>query len=141
MAVTAGIINGTDLCIYVGSTPVKIAYSQTAKLSLNMDMRDTTNKDTSGWKTVLPGLQSWTMETNGLVALDTAYNLAYLMNLVLNKTSVAVKFKTANASDFYFSGTAYLTSVSVESSNQANVTYSVSFVGTGALALTGSTPD
>ena len=133
MAVTAGIINGTDLCIY--DTTHKIAYSQSCKLSLQMDLRDTTNKDTAGWKTVLPGLQSWTMETSGLVTFSINYNYGYLMALVLNKTLVTLNFKTANAGDFYYSGTGYLQNISVDSANQANVTYSASFVGTGALIL------
>jgi len=139
MAVTAGIINGTDLCIYAAGT--KIAYSQSCKLSLQLDMRDTTTKDSSGWKTILPGLQSWTMETNGLVTFDTAHNYAYLMNLVLNKTSIALLFKTANVDDFTFGGNAYLQNVSIDSPNQANATFACSFVGNGQLTLTGSTPD
>lgn len=138
MAVTAGIINGTDLCIY--DTTNKIAYSQSCKLALQMDVRDTTNKDTSGWKTVLPGLQSWTMETSGLVTFDTTYNYGYLMALVLNKTLVTLRFKTANAGDFYYQGTGYLQNVSIDSPNQQNVTFACSFVGTAALALVGSIP-
>ena len=105
-----------------------------------MDLRDTTNKDTAGWKTVLPGLQSWTMETSGLVTFSINYNYGYLMALVLNKTLVTLNFKTANAGDFYYSGTGYLQNISVDSANQANVTYSASFVGTGALILVGLLP-
>lgn len=138
MPATAGILNGTDLLVYDNTN--KIAYSQSCKLSLNMNLRNTSNKDSSGWETNLTGEKSWSVEVSGLIALDTAYNLAYLMNLILNGTSITLKFKTANSSDYYYSGSAYLTSCSVEASNQANATYSASFKGTGALALTGSTP-
>jgi len=105
-----------------------------------MNTRDTSNKDTSGWETSLPAIRSWTMEVSGLVALDTAYNLAYLLNLIINRTSVSLKFKTANASDYYMQGSGYLTSVSTDAGNEANVTYSGSFKGTGALSIQGSTP-
>jgi len=135
---TVGIINGTDLVIY--DTTNKIAYSQSCKLSLQLDLRDTTTKDSSGWKTVLPGLQSWTMETSGLVSFTSTYNHGYLMDLVLSKTLVTLRFKTANVGDYYYTGTGYLQNVSVDSPNQANVSYSASFVGTGELALVGSIP-
>lgn len=134
MAATAGILNGTDLCVYNGA--LKIAYSQTCKLNLSLDMRDTSNKDTIGWKKVLPGMKNWSAEVSGLVALDVNYNYSYLMNLILNSTSVAVKFKTANSDDYYYSGAAYLQTVSIDAGNQANVTYSATFVGDGALAVT-----
>jgi TP901-1 family phage major tail protein len=138
MPATAGILNGTDLLVYDNTS--KIAYSQSCKLALNMNLRNTSNKDSAGWETNLTGEKSWSVEVSGLVALDTAYNLAYFMNLILNGSTVALKFKTANSSDYYYSGTAYLTSCNVEASNQANVTYSLSLKGTGALALNGSTP-
>jgi TP901-1 family phage major tail protein len=138
MPATAGILNGTDLLVYDNTS--KIAYSQSCKLALNMNLRNTSNKDSAGWETNLTGEKSWSVEVSGLVALDTAYNLAYFMNLILNGSTVALKFKTANLSDYYYSGTAYLTSCNVEASNQANVTYSLSLKGTGALALNGSTP-
>lgn len=138
MPATAGILNGTDLCVYSGAN--KIAYSDSCKLSLNMSMRDTSNKDSAGWETCLPGNRGWTIEASGLVALDTLYNLAYLMNLIINKTSVSLKFKTANDSDYYFEGSGYVTSIGIDAGTEQNVKYSISFKGTGALALTGSTP-
>jgi len=138
MPATTGVLNGTDLCVYSSSN--KIAYSQSCKLSLNMNLRDTSNKDSSGWETSLPGNRGWTIEVSGLIALDTAYNLAYLTNLIINRTQVTLNFKTANVSDYYYSGTAYLTSINADAPTEGNVTYSASFKGTGALALNGSIP-
>ena len=138
MPATAGILNGTDLLVYDNTN--KIAYSQSCKLALNMNLRNTSNKDSAGWETNLTGEKSWSVEVSGLVALDTSYNLAYLMGLILTGATVALKFKTGNSSDYYYYGTAYMTSCSVEASNQANVTYSASFKGTGALTISGTPP-
>jgi predicted secreted protein len=138
MPATVGILNGTDLLVYSGAN--KILYSQSCKLSLNMNLRDTSNKDTSGWATSLTGQKDWSVEVSGLVALDATYNYGYLMSLILAGTSITLNFKTANAGDFYYSGSAYLQTISVDAPNQGNTTYSASFKGTGVLTLSGSIP-
>lgn len=133
MAATAGIINGTDLLVYDGTHV--IAHSTSCSLALNQEMRDASTKASSGWKAVLPGQRSWSIEVQGLVALDASYNLAYLIALINNKTRVALKWKTANVDDFYYSGYGYLTSVNADAPNQGNTTYTGSFTGDGALSL------
>ena len=138
MPATAGVLNGTDLLVYSGAN--KILYSQSCKLSLNMNLRDTSNKDSAGWSTSLTGQKDWSVEVSGLGALDSTYNYGYLMSLILNGTLVTLNFKTANAGDFYYTGSAYLANISVDAPNQGNATYSASFKGTGILTLSGSLP-
>jgi len=138
MAVTADVINGTDLLLYDNTHP--FAGSTTCSMQVSNDMRDTTNKDSAGWKTVLPGGRSWTISCEGLVSFDQTYNYVYLLNFIINKTRIALKFKTSNASDTYFSGYAYLTSISMDAGNNANTTFSAQFQGDGALTITGATP-
>jgi len=58
---STGIRNGTDLLIYIGGTAV--AFSTSHDLNLNMATRETTNKDTAGWKTSLSGVRDW--DTSG----------------------------------------------------------------------------
>jgi predicted secreted protein len=98
-------------------------------------MRDTSTKASSGWKAVLPGQRSWQIETQGLVALDSTYNIAYLLALITNKTKVHLYWRTANVDDYYYHGYAYLTSVSSDAPNQGNSGYQASFIGDGALTL------
>jgi TP901-1 family phage major tail protein len=139
MARTQGVLNGTDLLIYVNS--IVISYATTGKISFTADMRDTTNKDSGGWKSILPGLKSWGVEGSGFVTLGDIepqiedYNLSFLFGLIADKTRVTLKFKTANTADYYFQGYAYLTSVSADAPNEANTTYSMSFAGDGELHL------
>lgn len=105
-------------------------------------MRDITNKDSAGWKAVLPGLKSWTCEGAGLVVMDenneggaATYGLAHLYSLIANKTRVTLKFKSTNTDDWYFQGYAYLSQASQDAPNEGNTTYSMSFTGDGALTL------
>jgi len=102
---TQNVINGTDLLVYIDSTHT-IGYSTSCSLTLNADMRDISNKSSAGWKAVLPGQKNWAVTCEGLTIFTQTYNLAYLTNLIINKTSVNLKFATSNQSgDPYYSGT------------------------------------
>lgn len=133
MTATAGIINGTDLLIYDGTHA--IAHCTSCSLSLSQEMRDASTKSSAGWKAVLPGQKSWQMEVQGFVALDASYNYAYFISLIANKTRVALKFRTANTEDSYYSGYGYLSGVNVDAPNQGNTTYTGTFIGDGAIAV------
>ena len=50
---TTGIMNGTLLGVYVGST--LIAHATEGSISLSMDTRDATTKDSSGYKRLTRG--------------------------------------------------------------------------------------
>jgi len=133
---TAGVINGTDLLVYIDATH-PIGYSTTCSLALNADMRDVSNKDSAGWKAVLPGQKNWTVSCEALVVMATgSYNLKYMMDCIVNKTAISLLFKTANTGDVIFSGNAYVTSCNISAANEANTTMSISFQGTGALGIT-----
>jgi predicted secreted protein len=100
-------------------------------------MRDVSNKDSAGWKAVLPGQKNWTMQGEGLTVFADSYNMKYLMDLIINKTVVSLKMTTPNPSgDYIITGTGYPTSVNMSGANEANSTFSVSFQGTGALLIT-----
>lgn len=133
MAVTAGILNGTDLLVYDGTHA--ILHATDCSVQLSQSSRDASTKASAGWKASLPGQRSWTMTNNGLVALDVSYNLAYLFNLIVSRTLVTIYMKTANAADYYLGGTAYLTSAQLTAPNNNNATYSASFEGTGPLSV------
>ena len=136
MARTNAVLNGTDLGVYTGVSPVLIALATTCTLNVNRDMRDTSNKDSAGWKQVLTGQRSWTVtaeclynpsSTNGWGAtLYAAWKDGTLLTLTIKN----------GTQDYYWSGTAYITSMSMNAPNEGNVTYSVSFQGTGALTQT-----
>ena len=133
---TPGVLNGTDLLVYIDSTH-PIGLSTDCSITINRATRDTSNKDSGGWKTVLPGQREWTVSCNALVAFDNTYNLTYLTALMIAGTVINLKFQTGNtAGDPSFSGTALITSVNASAANQSNTTFSISFQGSGPLALT-----
>jgi predicted secreted protein len=128
---TTGIVNGTDIGIYLGGT--KIACATSGSISRTMSVRDATCKDSNGYSESLEGLQEWSIEGEGMFAFDAAYGVVDLNAVIDARAAVTVRFSTESSTDEYWEGSAYMTDLSADSATEESVTYSYSFQGTGAL--------
>ena len=130
---TTGIMNGTLLGVYVGSTLV--AHATEGSISLSMDTRDATTKDSSGYRDLLEGTRSGSISVSALYADDATYGVNALMTAFSNRTTLTVKFSTEVSGDDYWSATCYLTSLEVSAATEDNATYSASFEIGGAVTF------
>lgn len=130
---TTGIMNGTLLGVYVGSTLV--AHATEGSISLSMDTRDATTKDSSGYRDLLEGTRSGSISVSALYAGDATYGVTDLMTAFSNRTTLTVKFSTEVSGDDYWSATCYLTSLEVSAATEDNATYSASFEISGAVTF------
>ena len=134
------IMNSTDVVIQIseddGTSYDIIGRATSASLSVSMETRSTTTKDSAGWDENLEGLKSWSLSGDGLVTYsitgdyDTPDELFTLLN---NRTLVKVKFGSATRGEIDYTGDAYLVSYEQEAGVEENVTYSFGFTGTGVL--------
>jgi predicted secreted protein len=136
---TSGIINGTKFGIYQGST--LIAYATSGSLSINHSARETSNKESDGWKEIMEGQRDWEISCEGMVAFltlaagavggDTVDELftAY----IATRTPLTISFESSETGDYKWSGSAYLVSLSLDAPNEESSTYSASFTGTSVL--------
>ncbi len=129
---TTGKINGTDLLVYVGATA--ITHTQGCKLSIQMDTRDTSTKDSSGWKDTGEAQMSWSIDGEGVFTFDATYGWEDLFALLSGRTSATVKMATDESGDNNYSGTAWLTKMECDGPMEDTSTYSYTFEGFGALA-------
>tara|TARA_B110000967_G_scaffold72441_1_gene75004 strand:+ start:1985 stop:2431 length:447 start_codon:yes stop_codon:yes gene_type:complete len=138
-----GLLNGTDLLLKVGGTSgneTLIAYATSCSLELSADEIDQTNKDSQGWKSIILGSRSWSVSADALYQNETTGSTqdfnTFFAN-VENRTAVFVELTIAGASNadanIFYSGTAYITSLSVNGGTEDQATYSVSLTGSGAL--------
>lgn len=139
MAATS-IMNSTDVVIQIseddGTTYDIIGRATSASLSVSMETRDTTNKDSAGWQENLEGLKSWSLSGDGLVtySITGEYDTPDdLFTLLANRTLIKVKFGSATSGEIDYTGDAYLVSYEQEAGVEENVTYSFGFTGTGEL--------
>ena len=110
---TTGIMNGTLLGVYSAGT--LIAHATEGSISLSMDTRDATSKDSSGSRDLLEATKSGTISVSALYAEDAAYGVDDLMTSWAARTTLTVKFSTEVTGDHYWEASAYVTSLEVNS--------------------------
>ena len=128
---TTGIMNGTLFVVNVDST--NIANSTDGTLSMSMETRDTTNKGSSGFRSILESTRSGTISTSALMEQGSGGKFENLFALFNGRTSCTVKFATSITDDKFYSATAYLTSLEMNAPTEDNVTYSATFELSGAI--------
>lgn len=133
-------MNATDVVIQIsedgGTTYDVIGRCTSASLSVSMETRDTTTKDSAGWQENLEGLKSWSVSGDGLVTYSVGTDEDGpndLFTLLSNRTKVKIKFGSTTTDELDYTGDAFLVSYEQEAGVEDNVTYSFSFTGTGAL--------
>ena len=134
------IMNSTDVVIQIseddGTSYDIIGRATSASLSVSMETRDTTTKDSAGWQENLEGLKSWSLSGDGLVTYSISGDYDTpddLFTLLSNRTLVKVKFGSATSGEIDYTGDAYLVSYEQEAGVEENVSFSFGFTGTGVL--------
>jgi len=133
------IMNSTDVVIQIstdGSSYDIVGRATSASLSVSMETRSTTTKDSAGWDENLEGLKSWSLSGDGLVTYSIANDFETpdeLFTILNNRTAIDVKFGSMTSGEIDYSGKAYLVSYEQEAGVEENVTYSFSITGTGVL--------
>lgn len=139
------ILNGTEIKVYSTGTTNLVAFAQNCTLNVNHSPREITNKESGGYKEILEGLRDFSIDIDGAYAWTNAGGSALtdgvddvLETNVLNARQ-AVTFifgDTASTSDISYSGSGFITSVSLTGGTEDTATYSLSIEGTGALTQT-----
>jgi len=137
------ILNATDVVISIHDTAGtphasvvdKLLFATSASLSISRDLRDSTNKSSSGWSESLAGLMSWELSGDGFVEFTNAdantKNVKDLFTqMIADSPEVTVKFSDGTT---YYVGNAFMTSLSVDAGVEENATYSISLTGSGEL--------
>jgi predicted secreted protein len=128
---STGFRNGTDLSIFINGT--EVAFASTHDLNMNMATREVTNKDSAGWTEKREAVRDWDTSGEAFFAEDAAYGFTDLFAFYNSRTSVTVKFSTNVSGDIYYTGSAYLTSLSQSDPLEDSATFSFSLEGTGVL--------
>jgi TP901-1 family phage major tail protein len=139
MAVSTAIMNATDVLIQFSTDNVtfdEVGRMTNASLSISMETRDTSNKDSAGFRELLSGQRSWSLAGDGLVvySLTNADGFHDLFGYWNNRTNLYVKFGSVSGGEKNYSGRGFITSLDQEAGVEDNATFSFSFEGTGALA-------
>lgn len=134
---TTGKGTGNSLLIYTstdnGVTWDVIAHSTDHTLEVSSDTLDTNTKDSAGWVEKIASLKSFTLSGEALHTFDATHGYDELFAIWTAGDSVKVKFSTEETGDTYWSGSAILTSLSLNAPQDDLRTMSYTLEGTGAL--------
>lgn len=109
-----------------------VAHCTSASLSVNMDLRDSTTKSSGGWQDNLGGLKSWELSGDAFVDIDspTGADIESLFTVLDTGDAVTCTF---GKTGMLYTGTALITSISIDAGVEENATYSISLTGSGDL--------
>tara|TARA_B100001939_G_scaffold347480_1_gene369219 strand:+ start:5890 stop:6318 length:429 start_codon:yes stop_codon:yes gene_type:complete len=138
------ILNGTELKVYSSGTTNLVAFAQNCTININHSPREITNKESGGYKEILEGLRDFSIDVDGAYAWTDASGTALtngaddLVNSnILTRATVDFIFGDTQAtSDVSYSGSGYITSVSLTGGTEDTATYSLTIEGTGSLTQT-----
>jgi predicted secreted protein len=126
--------NATDVVLSITTADglEAVAHCTSASLSVNMDLRDSTTKSSSGWSESLGGLKSWEMSGDAFVDIagPSGADVEQLFTVLVAGTAVQCTF---GLSGMLYDGTALITSISIDAGVEENATYSISLTGTAEL--------
>jgi len=128
---TTGIPSGTIGAIYIAT--VKIMHLTTNSFSVSADTRETTNKDVSGWKTHLTTIKSWKASAEAMFTEDSGTGFEDMYDALNTGTAVTLRLSSAVTGDKYYEGSVIVTSLEKTDPDNDNSTWSVEFLGTGAI--------
>lgn len=148
-----GIINGAQIAIYLDAEVSVLSTS----LSWNIEhkTRSTTCREGNAWNTAAPFMRAWSADVENLLAFRNADGQLYnsqagqisidtiIKEYIILQKPVNIKIKPnqnlANNNKQWV-GRAYVTSVSADTPNEDNSTFSVSLKGAGLLRCTTTGP-
>ena len=134
-------INGTDIKIFSTGTTDLVAFAQNCTLTLTHNVREITNKGSAGFKELADGMREFTIEVDGLYAYTDASGSALSngaddliqTNILAGRVKVDFIFGGGVTGDFQYSGSGFITSVSLTAGTEDNATYSITIDGTDGL--------
>lgn len=138
---TTGVVNGTKLRLYidVAATTTYIVMGTSLDVTLNASHspREITNQDSGGYAEFLEGKRSFTIDFNNLNAESSAANFEDYYGSFADTTlraKVTFKIATATSGDVTYTGTGWLTSLTLASGGvEGNSTFNGSIQVTGSL--------
>lgn len=125
---TTGVVDGHDMRWFIAGTAVTEA--TTGSIEFTAETRKSTSKDsTGGWSVIKVGEKSFTGSCEALFTEAGSYESFFAAFSA--GTSLVMEFTTGVSGDLYDNCVCFITALSKSSDDNQDVTYSISFEGSG----------
>ena len=125
----ATILNGTSCVIKVNGDT--ISFGKTANFKRSMATRETTTKESAGWKGVAEAVKSGSFDFKGLVDYNAFAGFIDLYYYATTRTVVEVVYDQNGVT---YTANAYITSLNQSGEVEGSVEYDATFEITGAIS-------
>jgi len=130
-------VNGTLILLKDDGTA--FAATTSATLNIEMDLPDSSTKDSGGWAEHILGQKSWSVDLDGIADFElTTGTVDILASFLIDRTQADIEFEPQSGAfttkGVSYTGTASLSSVSLVAANEDTATLTGSFTGDGALS-------
>ncbi len=143
------LVYGGDLMLFThtGSTVQPVAFSTQSQLSINLGTREISSRDSGNWKSIAAGKLDWSTSSDALVnytSTGTTQSVDELFNYQVCRCPVCINFAvkcgtspswSVSASSKKFTGSGFITSLSISSQDGDQATYSINIQGNDALSI------
>lgn len=129
--------NGTKIKIL--SDGVTITYLKDVAMNINGAMIDVTNKDSGGWKEILPGLKDATMSGSGFVDWAATFPASTIFTKISAGTSCAVIFYDSTSGNKSYTATAYYSKFNLKAGTEDAFEFDFEIMITGTVTQTATT--
>lgn len=132
----AGLVNGTDLIVYVKRFPlgyIPIAFSTSCELQIESDIIDQTNKDSDAWRDIILGARSYTIDVDSLYENNRFGGFMDMFTNLDNALEVDFEFKLRPTSDKKYNGKGLIVSLVLKGDTEVGAEYKMFLAGNGSL--------
>jgi hypothetical protein len=131
---TTGLVNGTLITLDLDGTVIDC--ETTSSLNVSRSFRETVCKSDAPYGSKLPGKIDWSVEVSGYVKYDGGpQNHEQLLTLITAGTATSITYGTQESGDPVYTGSGYLSDVSITAGTEETAEFSGTISGTGTLTL------
>jgi TP901-1 family phage major tail protein len=131
-------VQGKNIILYktVGATNTAFACSTNCTFNVQVSQKDVTSQSSAWFNEYKIDVATWNVTCDGIVTL-TGYSYADMLNTQLSRSTINIKFSIDNGSSGFvvLSGTAIITSITLNAPYKDISTYSVALQGVGAYTI------
>ena len=133
----AGLVNGSDLVLYMKRAPlgyVPVAFATNLELEINGETIDQTNKDSDGWRELILGARSYTLNISSLYENFRFTGYMDWFKYIEDRTRVEFQFKLRTAGTVKYTGFGYIVSLNLKGETETGSEYQCFISGDSYIA-------
>jgi len=131
------VINASSFLLLKDTTV--IGHSKSTSFNINVDLPESTNKDSGGWKEVIPGVKSGTVSCECLTDYNDTLSFEDLTDMMILKQKAVFYFKDPVNTKLVLRGEGFIQSIDETAEFENATSFNLEINLTGVFSITDAT--